>query len=451
MKYAAENLSRSDFVALEFDGTELGVAKALAPLPPRLRVALLSYRSDPRVGGQGIFATHIARALAKRGHDVSILSGPPYPEVPDGVRLVKLPSLDLFAQPQLGRYALRWRHLKSWTDTAEYFGHVSGKFMEPWSFSRRAAVYLKAHAGEFDVVLDNQSLGDALLEIGRILPLAAVIHHPIRRDLEMQLASEPKWGKRLLARRWYGFLPMQEAVAKRLARVVTVSEVSAGEIAACMGVARQRIEVVPLGVDQSVFYPRPRPAGRLRIMTTASSDVPLKGLRYLLTAFAGLLRDWPALELVIVGRRRPGPTQVLLETLGIGASVRFVQDLSGEQMAEEYAGARICVVPSLYEGFGLPVVEAMASGTPVIATDGGALPEVVGDAGVIVPAGDAVALQRAIDALLRDPKRAAMLAQAGLARVQARYGWDRVGEAYETLLLEQIIAPRSEQVIAAKC
>jgi glycosyltransferase involved in cell wall biosynthesis len=439
MKFAAENLSRPGFVELEFDGAAVGRAKRSAA---SLRVALLSYRSDPRVGGQGIFTHNIARALAARGHAVAIISGPPYPEVPAGVRLIPLPSLDLFAQPLLGRYALRWRHLKSWTDTAEYFYHVTGKFMEPWSFCRRAAAYLRAHRNEFDVVLDNQSLGYGLLQISPALPLAAVIHHPIRRDLEMQLASEENWGRRLLARRWYGFLPMQEAVARQLDRVVTVSEVSATEIVDCMGVDRARITVVPLGVDQTVFYPRrslAQSAG-LRIMTTASSDVPLKGLRYLLTAFAGLLAHWPELTLVIVGRRRKGPTQDLLETLGIGASVEFVENLSGEEMAAEYARASICVVPSLYEGFGLPVVEAMASGTPVIATDGGALPEVVGDAGVIVPAGDADALRTAIDALLRDSARARALAVAGLARVQARYGWDRVGEAYEGLLIDTIAA-----------
>jgi glycosyltransferase involved in cell wall biosynthesis len=281
MKFAAENLSRPGFVELEFDGAAVGRAKRSAA---SLRVALLSYRSDPRVGGQGIFTHNIARALAARGHAVAIISGPPYPEVPAGVRLIPLPSLDLFAQPLLGRYALRWRHLKSWTDTAEYFYHVTGKFMEPWSFCRRAAAYLRAHRNEFDVVLDNQSLGYGLLQISPALPLAAVIHHPIRRDLEMQLASEENWGRRLLARRWYGFLPMQEAVARQLDRVVTVSEVSATEIVDCMGVDRARITVVPLGVDQTVFYPRrslAQSAG-LRIMTTASSDVPLKGLRYLL-------------------------------------------------------------------------------------------------------------------------------------------------------------------------
>jgi glycosyltransferase involved in cell wall biosynthesis len=442
MKVAAENLSRSDFVELEFDVVEIGIGKRKPAPAARLRVALLSYRSDPRVGGQGIFTHNIARALAKRGHAVSILSGPPYPEVPDGVGLVRLPSLDLFAQPLLGRYALRWRHLKSWTDTAEYFFHISGKFMEPWSFCRRAAAYLKTHAAQFDVVLDNQSLGHGLLDIAAMLPLAAVIHHPIRRDLEAQLASEGSWKRRVLARRWYGFLPMQEAVARRLDRVITVSDVSAAEIVDCMGVRRERIAVVPLGVDRSVFYPRPRLGGRLRIMTTASSDVPLKGLRYLLTAFAGLLKDWPEVALVIVGRKRAGPTQDLLEALGIGQSVEFVQDLSSEQMAEQYAAASICVVPSLYEGFGLPVVEAMACGTPVIATDGGALPEVVGDAGVIVPAGDAAALRAALDALLRDSERALALAAAGLRRVRERYGWDRVGEAYEGLL---------RQAIAAKC
>lgn len=408
-----------------------------------LRIALLSYRSDPRVGGQGVFTANIARALAQRGHVVTIVSGPPYPDVPEGVRLQRLPSLDLFAQPQLGRYALRPRHLKSWTDTAEYFGHVSGKFMEPWSFARRAARYIARHRGEYDVVLDNQCLGDGLLAIQRLLPVVGVIHHPIRRDLEMQLANEPSWKQRVLARRWYGFLPMQERVARGLAHVVSVSAASARDIAEYMGVDPARIAVVPLGVDQATFQPRAgeRDDKRQRIVTTSSSDVPLKGLRHLLTAFRDLARDWPDAELVVVGTPREGPTRDLARQLEAQGQLSFVHGLSTADLANLYASATICVTPSLYEGFGLPAIEAMACGTPVIVTDGGALPEVVGDAGMVVAAGCGDALRRAMDDLLRDSEQRAAFAAAGLARVRERYGWDRVGEAYEQLL-RQAIAER---------
>lgn len=405
-----------------------------------LRIALLSYRSDPRVGGQGVFAANIARTLAARGHEVTILSGPPYPEVPEGVTLQELPSLDLFAQPSLGRYALRPRHLKSWTDTAEYFGHVSGKFMEPWSFGRRAARWLGEHADRFDVVLDNQCLAQGLLDIERQLPVVAVIHHPIRRDLEMQLAAEPDWKKRMLARRWYGFVPMQERVARNLANIVTVSSASARDIAHYMGIDEARIRVVPLGVDQAMFAPRaetidPQP---LRIVTTSSSDVPLKGLRHLLAAFEALMPDWPDLELVVVGKPREGPTRDLARRLEQADRLRFVSGLATSELADLYASATLCVTPSLYEGFGLPAIEAMACGTPVVVTDGGALPEVVGDAGMIVRAGCGDALRLAIDGLLRDSEQRAAMAAAGLARVRERYCWDRVGEAYEGLLREAV-------------
>ena len=407
-----------------------------------LRIALLSYRSDPRVGGQGVFTANIARALSRRGHRVTVISGPPYPHLNNDIALEKLPSLDLYAKPKLGRYALRWHHLKSWTDTVEYLCHLSGKFIEPWSFGRRAAHFIDSHRDEFDVVLDNQSLARGLLTIGGILPTVGVIHHPIRRDLEMALASEPRFRRRLLLRRWYSFLPMQERVARRLRRIVTVSAASANDIADVMGVDPARITVIPLGVDQAMFQPSVTQdeMSRLRIVTTSSSDAPLKGLRHLLDAFRGLCADWPDLELFVVGKPRRGPTRALARELEAQGRLHFVNGLTDEQLADLYASATICVTPSLYEGFGLPAVEAMACGTPVIVTNGGALPEVVGDAGVVVEAGCDNALREAIDNLLQSEEQRAAMAKAGLARVRERYCWDRVGEAYERLLIEAIEA-----------
>lgn len=405
-----------------------------APRP--LRIAFLSYRSDPRVGGQGVFVRHAAAALARAGHRVTVLSGPPYPELPKAVALQPIPSLDLFAQPLLGRYALRPRHLTSWTDTAEYFGHVSGKFMEPWSFGRRAARWLAAHRDRFDVVLDNQCLADGLLAIEEAgLPVVGIVHHPIHRDLELALAAEPDWGKRWLLRRWYSFLAMQERVAPKLRRVLTVSEASRRDIAAHLGVAAGRITVIPNGVD-AVFRAQPEVARHpARLVTTASADVPLKGLCYLLEAFAALAPVRPELELVVVGKPREGATADLVRELGLGARLRFVSGLSDGELSALFASATIAVTPSLYEGFGLPAAEAMACGAPVVVTDGGALPEVVGEAGVIVPAGDATALADALAALLDDPARRERMSAAGLERAR-RYDWDVLAERYGAVLAE---------------
>ena len=412
---------------------------AIGPASPRpLRIAFLSYRSDPRVGGQGIFVAAAAVALARRGHAVDVLSGPPYPVLPAGVRLVRIPSLDLYAQPHNGHRALRPRHLTSVTDLAEYLGHLSGKFMEPWAFGRRVARHLRARRSDYDVVLDNQTLASGLAAIERAgLPVVGVIHHPIHRDREFALAAEPDRGMRFLVRRWYSFLPMQERAARRLRRIVVVSAASAADVAACFGVPRTRIAVVPLGVDRATFRPRPDLArDPATIVTTASADVPLKGLRYLLDAYATLRATRPDVRLTVIGRLRAGATSDLIDRLGLRAHVAFVHDLPQERLAETFARATICVTPSLYEGFGLPAAEAMACGTPVVVTDGGALPEVVGDAGVVVPRADAAALAHAIAALLDDPAARARASAAGLARVERLFCWDRFAAAYEPILRE---------------
>jgi glycosyltransferase involved in cell wall biosynthesis len=411
-----------------------------APTEPRrvLRIAFLSYRSDPRVGGQGVFLSRVAAALTRRGHAVDLLSGPPYPEVPPGVRLVEIPSLDLYAQPHHGHRALRWRHLLSWADTAEYFGHWLGMFMEPYAFGRRVARHLQTSAETYDVVLDNQSLAYGLIQIERAgLPVVGVIHHPVRRDLELALAAEPKWGMRLLIRQWYSFLTMQERVAPQLRRVIMVSEASRRDTEAYLNVEQRRSVAIPLGVDADVFRPAPF-AGRRpsRLVTTASADTPLKGLTVLIEAYAAMVAARPALELVVVGRLREGPTAELLDRLGLRDKVRFEHDLTGAQMATLFGEATICVTPSLYEGFGLPAAEAMACGAPVVVTDGGALPEVVGDAWVVVPAGDARALAEAITALLDDEPRRRTLGAAAVKRAQTCFSWDLVAERYEAILTE---------------
>lgn len=413
-------------------------APAVQPQRP-LRIAFLSYRSDPKVGGQGVYLAEAVRALASLGHQIDVISGPPYPLLGPGVRLIKLPSLDLYAQPHNGQRALRWRHLKSWTDTAEYFGHVSGKFMEPWSFGRRAAKFLKQHRADYDVVLDNQSISSGLLAIQDAgLPVVEVIHHPIRRDLELALAAEPKRSMRWLKRRWYGFLAMQETVAPKLREVIVVSEASARDVTECLAVRTDAISVIHLGIDRQVFRPQAQiPRDSHRLLTTASADVPLKGLRYLIEAYAELLKTRPELDLIVIGTLRKGPTKDLLESLGLTDRVKFISNLTRDEVVAQYAQATICVTPSLYEGFGLPAAEAMACGAPVVVTDGGALPEVVGEAGVVVRKADAGALASALGQLLDDPSRREEMGRAGLKRA-AELSWDRAAHAYEEVLRRAI-------------
>jgi len=413
-----------------------------------LHVALLSYRSDPKVGGQGIWVDYVARALARRGHHVDIISGPPYPHIfdedrPSGGTIAQthLPSLDLYAQPHNGHFSLRPKHLLSGTDTYEYFGHLSGKFVEPFTFMQRAAKLLTGkRKGRYDVVFDNQTLGKGLIAIAKSgTPVVGAIHHPITQDLKLSLESEPKWRRRWLIRRWYTFLGMQKRVARSLENIVVVSSSTKQDVARDFGVAPDRMTVIPLGIDQEIFRPRAHVVRNPnRLISAASADVPLKGQRYLIEAYAKLLETRPDLELTVIGKPREGPTKEIARKLGISERINYIHGLTHEEMGEAYCSAAIAVTPSLYEGFGFPAAEAMACGTPVVVTNGGALPEVVGDAGLIVEKADAGALADAIGALLDDPERQAELGEKGRLRAEELYHWDNVAARYEEVFLRAI-------------
>jgi len=391
-----------------------------------LRVALLTYRGNPRSGGQGVYVRHLSRALVRLGHQVEVLSGPPYPELEPGVALTQLPSLDLY-RPEAPFRPARSPH--GAVDLLELGTMCVGGFPEPLTFSLRAWAELRRRRAEFDVVHDNQCLAYGLLGIRRSgLPVVATIHHPVQVDRRIELA-QATGGRRLSLRRWYGFTRMQARVARRLP-LLTVSVAARDEIAREMRVPADRIAVVPNGVDADLFRPLPdraRTAGR--IVATASADVPLKGLDPLLRAFAILRTRVPA-ELVVVGRPRPdGPIPKLLDELRLNGSVRFVSGVADAELVSLYAGAEAAVVPSLYEGFSLPAVEAMACGLPLVATTAGALPEVVGDAALLVPPGDHGALADQLTVLLGDPGLRRGLGERGRARVLERFTWEAAARA----------------------
>ncbi|MEO0786121.1 MAG: glycosyltransferase family 4 protein [Pseudomonadota bacterium] len=418
------------------------------PIPSRgvsLCVAVLSYRSDPNVGGQGVYVDYLTRALVQVGAQVDVISGPPYPSLDRRVKLIKLPSLDLYAQPNNGHYALRPRHLLSPTDTYEYFGHLSGKFVEPYTFGQRAYAYLKRRRGDYDVILDNQTLASGILKVQDILriPVVGMVHHPITRDRQLALEAAPDRLHRWLVRRWYAFHSMQIRVARGLHMMTCPSLSAKDDIVDAFDVDADRLHPIPLGVDQSAFRPMPGvDRAPRRLISTASADTPLKGLPVLLRAYHSLIQTDSALELIVIGKLREGAASRLMDELGLRGRVVFKSGLSREDLAKEFNRATIAITPSLYEGFGLPAAEAMSCGTPIIVTDGGALPEVAGDAGVIVPKGDADALAGAISALLDDPSRREAVAQACLERARETFDWAAIAPKYIELF---------EQAIAEQC
>jgi glycosyltransferase involved in cell wall biosynthesis len=404
-----------------------------ARLPERLRVAWLIYRGNPHCGGQGVYTRYLAREVAALGHEVTVLAGQPWPELDDPGRLVRLAGLDLYRPDNPFRVPWPWE-FRDHVDLAEFGIMCAAGFPEPFAFSLRARRWLRTRRGAFDLVHDNQCLGSGLLGMIRDgWPLCATLHHPITVDRDLDLAHATGPWRRFTLRRWYAFLGMQMRVARRIPRLVTVSESSRRDIVAQMGVPAERLHIVPVGVDQEVFRPRPevrRVPGR--IMTTASADVPMKGLVPLLEALAKLRVEEPAAHLVVIGRlKQKSRIPATLERLGIEDAVTFVSGVTQDRIVELYAEAQVAVVPSLYEGFSLPAIEAMACGVPLVATTGGALPEVVGCDGVAaltVPPNDPSALAAAIGRVLADRALAARLGPAGRARVLDRFTWRRTAE-----------------------
>ena len=395
-----------------------------------LTIAYLTYRGKPHVGGQGVYTRHLTKALVDLGHHVEVLGGQPYPVLDPRVAITQLRSLDLWNDHYPGRFPAFWE-FKTREDFLEIAQFMTGTFAEPLAFSARAHRNLKTRVGEFDLVHDNQCLGYGILKIEALMPTIVTLHHPITKDRQLEMHAAPSRFKRYSIGRWYSFVKMQARVASRMPRIVVVSENSINDIHTDMGVSHDRMRLVPVGVDPDLYRPLPgvaRVPGRL--ITTASADVALKGLAYLLEAMAKL-RTERDVTLTIIGRPKTGKSMDLIDKLGLRPHIDFVSGVPDERIVELYAEAELAVVPSLYEGFSLPAIEAMCTGTPLVATDGGALPEVTGADGDTVlqcAAGDVGALAAAIGRGLDDPVLRARVGAAGRRRVVERWSWRRCAE-----------------------
>ena len=400
--------------------------------PRRLRIALLTYRGHPHVGGQGVYVHYLSRALAELGHDVTVFAGQPYPELAGDVGFVEVPSLDLYRPDDPFRRPGR-SEITSDADVLEYGLMCCGAFPEPLTFSLRAARAVGGRAGDFDVVHDNQCLGYGLLGLNRAVPVVATVHHPITIDRRLALEAAGDRRERGRLRRWYGFTRMQGRVARRLPRLVTVSESSRRDVSDAFGVPEHRIGIVHNGVDPELFRPLPEvrevPG---RIIALVSADLPMKGVVHLVEALAKVRTERDA-DLVLAGQGADSPgIRAAAARYGVEDAIRFAGRVDDLELVELYARARVAVVPSLYEGFSFPAAQAMSCRVPLVTTTGGALPEVAGpteQTALLVRPGDAGALAAAIGRLLDDAPLRERLGSAGRERVLQRFTWRSAAEA----------------------
>ena len=402
----------------------------------KLRIAFLSYRSNPYSGGQGIYVKYVTKALADLGHEVTVFSGPPYPDLDSRVKLEVVPSLDLYSKASKFK-DVNFKDLLIPINFFEWFSINSGGFAEPYTFGKRIKKILRNRLNEFDVIHDNQSLCYELLFFQKKIPLVTTIHHPISKDLKFQLKSTKSIFLKLLMIRWHSFLRMQIRVAKKLKSVIVVSKSSKQDIHEDFGLKKEVMKVVLNGIDTEAFFPDKNIKKiPFRIVTTASADVPLKGLDYLLEAFSKVVKIFPESTLEVIGSsKKGGHTTRKIKDLSIKDKVHFNKDLSFKEVRDLYCSSDIVVIPSLYEGFGFAIGEAMACRAPVITTSGGAIPEVIGNCGITVAPGNSKELEEAMLKLLPDENLKNSLAEKGFNRIIEQVQWKEAAklmtESYE--------------------
>jgi len=406
-----------------------------------MRVCLLSYRSYRYSGGQGIYLRYLSRSLRDLGHQIDVISGPPYPDLDDGIRLIKLPSLDLYSMPPDRRLLINLRKLNTLPSLVEWLGVISGYFSEPLTFGMRAYELIRnSENNKYDIVHDNQTMAYGVLKIQELgYPVVETIHHPVTIDRDLAVKSATSLKDKLGLRRWFLFINMQIKVARRLSRIITVSQTACQHIAKTFGISEAKLRVIYNGIDTDIFSPSPE-VNHLenRLLVVISRDTAVKGLRHMLEALA-ILRQKHNLELIVVAKETDNSTtQELIINLGIKDYVKFIDEIDTAELVNQYRLANIVAIPSIYEGFGLPAAEAMACGVPVVSTTAGALPEIVGDAGILVPPADAKALAEAISALVVSPNKRKHLSEMGRKRVMQMFNWRNTAQHTADVYAEAI-------------
>jgi len=407
----------------------------------KLNIAILSYRSAQFGGGQGVYIRDISLALKLKGHNVDVISGPPYPNLHDGINLIKLPGLNLF---ETFSFRDRLKKLlkkknKKFEHYYEFFSVLLGGFPEPKTFGKRANRYLKLN-NHYDLIIDNQSLSYGMIDIQKRFPFIEIIHHPITFDYKYELSSSRKIKYRISRHRWYSFLKMQKKVAPYIKRIITPSKSSKQGIVDEFNCNKANITVINNGIDTNEFSPvNEVTRNEFRLITTASADVPLKGLDFSLKALKKLKKDFPNMHLIVIGLiKKGGHTEKLIKKLGLENDVTFKSNLTKNEIKDCYSKSSIAIVSSLYEGFGYPVIEAMSCEVPLIATNVSSIPELTSEFAKLVDPKNEEMIYQSVKDILAEYDKYKKIAIKGRQHVIKNFNWIKITGEYENAIFETI-------------
>ena len=407
----------------------------------KLKIAILSYRSAQFGGGQGVYVRDISFALSLLGHEVDVISGPPYPNLQHGVNLIELPGLNLFEtfsfKDRLKKFF--YKKNKKLNEYYEFFSVLFGGFPEPKTFGKRANDYLKTN-DHYDLIIDNQSLSYGMVEIQKRFPFIEMIHHPITMDFKHEMEVSKKIKYKVSRYRWYSFLKMQKKVAPSIRRIITPSESSKNGIIKDLNCKNTNITVINNGLDTDEFSPiKGTERNKFRLITTASADVPLKGLDYTLKALNILKNDFPEIQLIIIGSiKKGGHTQKLIKKLNLEQYVIFKTNISKKDIKELYAESSIALVSSLYEGFGYPVIEAMSCEVPLIATNVSSIPELTSKYALLIDPKNSEMISAGVKDILSNYEKYKKIAIHGRQHVVKNFNWIKITRKYENIIFKTI-------------
>ncbi len=406
---------------------------------PSLKIALLSYRSDPFSGGQGIYVKNVSEALLSRGHEITIFSGNPLPEVNKAIKVEKIDTPGFFETfDSIERIKIFSTLEKNRLNLLDFFETFTGTFTEPVFFGERLIKnkVFQELVDTFDIFHDNQSISAYPQTI--LKKLITTVHHPIHMDKEIDLATKKNFFTRLSIKRWYSFLNFQKKNLASVKKVISPSASSKNDIRNYFDYPSKNISVIWNGINLDDCKFHQRETFNANFVTIISSDVPMKNLKTVLKAIYLLKQDGLNVKLTVIGDLRE-ENKNLINKLDLANDIDYKSKLPRDELIKSLNDADIGIAPSIYEGFGFPLVEMIATGLPVIVSDKGSLPELAGNAGLIFDSKDSTDLKKKMKELIENKILRNKLTENSKFRRDDFFGWDEYAKKLEDLY-EEIIS-----------